>query len=50
MLLRSVGSLALLLFLQGSFPADTGQSLRNRYGPPISENFLVRPGVVATAS
>lgn len=50
MLLRSVGSLAMLLLLQGSFPAHTDQSLRNRYGPPTSENFLVRPGVIATAS
>lgn len=39
-----------MLFLQASFPADTGRSLRDRYGQPISENFLVRPGVVATAS
>ena len=47
---RSVGTLALLLLLQASFPADTAQSLRQRYGPPISENFLARPEVVATAS
>jgi len=50
MLSRSVSILGLALFLQISFPADTVQSLRNRYGPPISENFLVRPGVIATAT
>jgi hypothetical protein len=47
---RSLGTLVLLLFLPGAFPADTGQSLRDRYGPPISENFLVRPGVIATTT
>ena len=50
MVARCVGTLALLLLFQASFPADTAQSLRQRYGPPVSENFLVRPGVVATAS
>jgi hypothetical protein len=40
MLPRSVSALALLLFFQTSFPGDTGQTLRERYGPPISQNFL----------
>jgi hypothetical protein len=50
MLPRLLVTSALLISLQASFPADTGQSLRDRYGPPISENFLVRPGVIATAT
>jgi len=50
MILRWIGTSALVLLLQVSFPANTAQTLRDRYGAPISENFLVRPGVVATAS
>jgi hypothetical protein len=50
MRLRLAGACFLLFALQGSFPADSGQSLRDRYGPPIAENFLIRPGVVALAS
>src|SRR5712691_170859 len=51
MWLRSLGFIlfAALVF-QGSFPADTAPTLRGRYGPPISETFLVKPGVVAAAS
>jgi len=50
MWLRSLGISALLLFLQTSFPANTRRTFRERYGPPISENFLIRPGVVGSAS
>jgi hypothetical protein len=50
MLLRMLGTSAFVLLLQASYPANTSQTLRQRYGPPISENFLIRPGVVATAS
>jgi hypothetical protein len=50
MLVRLLATSALLISLQISFPADTDQNLRERYGPPISENFLVRPGVIATAT
>lgn len=32
-----------------SFPAKTSQTLRQRYGQPISELFLVRPGIIASA-
>jgi hypothetical protein len=45
--------LAMSLFLwvvQSSFPAKTDETMRDRYGPPISEIFLVRPGIVVTAS
>src|SRR5579863_3549582 len=50
MWLRLLGISALILLLQNSFPANTAQTLRGRYGPPISENFVIRPGVVASAS
>jgi hypothetical protein len=50
MWLRSLGAFFLLFAFQVSFPADTAKTLRDRYGPPISENFLIRPGVVASAS
>jgi hypothetical protein len=50
MWLRLLGIFASLVLLQVSFPAESGQTLRERYGAPISENFLIRPGVVATAS
>src|ERR1019366_5294420 len=35
---------------QASFPADTAKTLSDQYGPPLSETYLVRPGVVASAS
>jgi hypothetical protein len=50
MRLHLAGACFLLFALRGSFPADSGQSLRARYGLPISENFLIRPGVIASAS
>jgi hypothetical protein len=34
----------------GTFPGYTAQSLRERYGQPVSEDFLVRPGIVASAT
>jgi len=44
-------SLACLFFVvEASFPGKTDESMRHRYGPPISETFLVRPGIVVTAS
>jgi len=45
--------LSVILFglaIQGSFPASSTQTLRQRYGQPVSETFLVRPGIVVTAS
>lgn len=50
MWLRSLGAFFLMFAFQVSFPADAAKTLRDRYGPPISENFLIRPGVVASAS
>jgi hypothetical protein len=44
--------LALLLFvvaLQSSFTGRSALSLRERYGQPISETFLVRPGIAVSA-
>ena len=44
-------SLPVLLFaLQVSFPVDSAQTMRQRYGPPTSETYLVKPGVVASVS
>lgn len=40
----------LALALQASFPARTTQTLRQRYGQPVSETFLIRPGVVVSAN
>ena len=46
MVLRSIGTLAIIALLQASFPANRAKTLRNSYGPSISENSpLVRPGV-----
>lgn len=45
--------LVMSLFLwaaQSILPAKTDETMRDRYGPPISETFLVRPGIVVTAS
>jgi hypothetical protein len=51
MWLRSLGFVFLSAFLfQSSFPAGTAQTLRARYGQPISETYLVKPGVVMAAS
>lgn len=38
------------ILLQGSFPTQTSEGLRQRYGKPISETFLVRPGIAVTAT
>jgi hypothetical protein len=40
----------LLCAVQTSFPGKTRVTMRQRYGPPISEAFLIRPGVVVSAS
>jgi hypothetical protein len=44
-----LGIVASLFVLAASFPADTGPTLHERYGRPISETYLVRPGIVASA-
>jgi hypothetical protein len=44
-------SLVCLFFAaQGALPGISGETMRQRYGPPVSETFLIRPGLVATAS
>jgi len=51
MWLRSLGFILFSAFVfQRAFPADTAQTLRERYGQPISETYLVKPGVVIAAS
>jgi hypothetical protein len=44
-----LGVLMFLSALQVPFPADTAQTLHERYGQPVSETYLVRPNVIATA-
>ncbi len=41
---------SLFFVMQSSFPGKTGETMRERYGQPISETFLVRPGLVVSAS
>ncbi|HEX3376316.1 MAG TPA: hypothetical protein VHS29_05610 [Candidatus Acidoferrales bacterium] len=50
MYLRFLSLSAVIFAFQLSFPADTAQTMRQKYGPAISEAFLMKPGVVATAS
>jgi hypothetical protein len=50
MWLRSLSIIFSLFIFQGSFPADTAQTLHERYGPPISETYLVKPGIVISTS
>jgi len=45
-----LGLLLLVFTLQSSFTAKTAITLRARYGQPISETFLVRPGIVVSAN
>jgi hypothetical protein len=45
-----LGAFVLTLALQAPFQSDTSQSLRGKYGPPTSESYLVRAGVIASAS
>ena len=42
--------LCLFLAVQTSFPGNTGETIRQFYGPPVSETFLVRPGLVVSIS
>ena len=39
----------LLLAGLAFFPADTSQTLHQRYGQPVLETYLVRPGITAAA-
>lgn len=40
----------LVLGFQDASPAKTSGALRQRYGNPISETYLVRPGIVVSAT
>jgi hypothetical protein len=40
----------IMFALQVSFSADTAQTMRQRYGPPIAETYLIKPGVAASLS
>jgi hypothetical protein len=42
-----LGVVLLLLVGLASFPADTSQTLHERYGQPILETYLVRPRIAA---
>lgn len=44
-----LGLIILAVAIQGSFPSRTPQAFRKRYGNPLSETFLVRPGIVVSA-
>jgi hypothetical protein len=45
-----LGLLLLVFTLQSSFMGKTALTLRARYGQPISETYLVRPGIAVSAS
>lgn len=45
-----LGLLCILFMLESSFPGKTNETMRQRYGPPLSENFVVRSGIVVTAT
>jgi hypothetical protein len=40
----------LFCVVQSGFPSKAGETMRQRYGPPVSETFLVRPGLVLSPS
>jgi hypothetical protein len=45
-----LSAILLALAFQTSFPANTTETLRQRYGQPVSETFLVRPDIVVTVT
>jgi hypothetical protein len=45
-----VSSILLILAFPASLPVKNTHTFRQRYGNPVSEEFLVRPGVVVSAS
>jgi hypothetical protein len=47
--MRTRLGVAFLLLGLASFPADTSQTLHERYGQPISETYLIRPGIAVAA-
>lgn len=50
MALRLASLLLTVIALQGFFPGKTAVTLHDRYGRPISETFLVRPGITVSAT
>jgi hypothetical protein len=44
-----MGVILVAVAFQVPFAATTPETLRQRYGNPLSETFLVRPGIVVTA-
>jgi hypothetical protein len=44
----SLGLILMAVAIQGPFPVRTPQTFRKRYGKPLSEIFLVRPGIVVS--
>ncbi len=44
-----LGVILLAVAVQGTFAAKTPETFRERYGKPVSETFLVRPGIVVSA-
>jgi hypothetical protein len=48
--MKSILGIVFFLAALATFPGDTSQTLKERYGSPISETYRVRPGVVASAS
>ena len=47
---RSATVILLAMAVPGSFPATDSSTLRQHYGQPISETFLVSSGITATAT
>jgi len=45
-----LSAVLLALTLQTSFVSKSSETLRQRYGNPISETYMARPGIVVTAS
>jgi hypothetical protein len=45
-----LSSILLIVAFPASFPAKSTRTFRQRYGHPVSETFLVRPGIVVSAS
>jgi hypothetical protein len=45
-----VTAVVLALILQAPFVSQTSETLQQRYGKPISETYITRPGIVVTAS
>lgn len=47
---RAASLMLLALAIPASFPAMSAGTMRQRYGKPIGETFVVRPGILVTAT